>query len=218
MEPGSDCLVRYGLAGRVGWFAVDAGLGAQVERGQAVVIRSGRGTELGEILVVAGASDEPGRRRAAEDSIGRFRIIRPAAADDLALVREAERLREARFDDCRRIVGEAGWPMELIDVEPLLDLTTVLHYFGGDGLDLGPVRARFRAVCDFDVDFEDLAAASAAPAEPAPEPAARKGGCGDCDCGAGGCSTRADSAHSGCSGCGVAALLKNRRAAPTASA
>jgi hypothetical protein len=172
---------------------------------------------LGEVLVVSGAPDGSGRRRAAEDSIGRFRVIRPAAAADLALGREAERLREARFHDCLRIVREAGWPMELIDVEPLLDLTTVLHYLGGDGLDLGPVRARFRAVCDFDVDFEDLAEPSPTPAEPAPDPADRKGGCGDCDCGSGGCSTRADSAHSGCSGCGVAALLKRRRPAPTAS-
>ncbi|APW62284.1 PSP1 C-terminal domain-containing protein [Paludisphaera borealis] len=235
MDPESDCLVRYGLMGHVGWFALDAGLGSRFERGQAVVIRTSRGMELGEVLVVPGASADPTRRRAAEDSIGTFRVLRSADADDLALGREVERLREARFDACRRIVSDAGWPLELIDVEPLLDLTTVLHYFyfGGDELDLGPVRARFRASCDFDVNFEDLRAEPAKADEPPPvaAAAARKGGCGDCDCGAGGCSTAskppreavaaatdcAETPHSGCSSCGVAALLKDRRRAPTAA-
>lgn len=230
MEPGSDCLVRYGLMGHVGWFALDAGFGPGFERGRAVVVRTSRGVELGEVLVVPDASAPGVRSRVAEDSIDAFRVLRSAGDDDLALGREVDRLRESRFDACRRIVAEAGWPLELIDVEPLLDQTTVLHYLGGDGLDLGPIRARFRASCEFDVGFEDLRAglATARPPVDALAAAPRKGGCGDCDCGAGGCGTAAEptrepqssaadsaaSSHSGCSGCGVAALLKDRRRAP----
>ena len=227
MEPGSDCLVRYGLMGHVGWFALDAGFGPGFERGRAVVVRTSRGVELGEVLVVLDASAPGVRSRIAEDSIDAFRVLRSAGDDDLALGREVDRLRESRFDACRRIVAEAGWPLELIDVEPLLDQTTVLHYLGGDGLDLGPIRARFRASCEFDVSFEDLGADPATAASP-PAAAPRNGGCGDCNCGAGGCSTSskpphepqtaatdgAESSHSGCSGCGVAALLKDRRRAP----
>jgi hypothetical protein len=222
MEPASDCLVRYGLMGHVGWFALDSGPGPGFERGRAVVVRTSRGVELGEVLIVPEASEPNARSRAPEDSVGAFRVLRPAADDDLALGREAEGLRKSRFDACRRIVSEAGWPLELIDVEPLLDRTTVLHYVGVDGLDLGPIRARFRASCEFDVGFEDLRAglATARPPVDALPAAPRKGGCGDCDCGAGGCGTAAEptrqpqSSHSGCSGCGVAALLKDRRRAP----
>ncbi len=236
MESASDCLVRYGLMGRVGWFALDAGFAPGFERGRAVVVRTSRGVELGEVLIVPETSDPNARNRAAEDSGGAFRVLRPAADDDLALGREVDRLRESRFDACRRIVSEAGWPLELIDVEPLLDQTTVLHYIGVDDLDLGPIRARFRASCEFDVNFEDLradlATSTARPPVDAPAAAPRKGGCGDCDCGAGGCGATskapgaskaadpdsAESPHSGCSSCGVAALLKDRRRAPAASA
>jgi hypothetical protein len=232
MEPESDCLVRYGLMGHVGWFALDVELAPGFERGRSVVLRTSRGMELGEVLIgpKGAASDELARRRVAEDSVGPFRVLRFASDDDFALSREVGGLREARFDACRRIVSEAGWPLELIDVEPLLDRTTVLHYVGGDDLDLALVRARFRATCDFDVNFEDLRGDSTATTEQASAVAApRKGGCGDCDCGAGGCSTAAkrsretssdvgaETAHSGCSSCGVAAMLKDRRRQPSAS-
>jgi hypothetical protein len=230
MEPASDCLVRYGLMGHVGWFVLDAGFGPGVERGRAVVVRTSRGVELGEVLVIPETSNRDGRSRAAEDSVGAFRVLRSADDDDLALGREVEGLRESRFEACRRIVSEAGWPLELIDVEPLLDHTTVLHYVGFDDLDLGPIRARFRASCEFDVGFEDLRADLASATPPPPASAPRKGGCGDCDCGAGGCGMTskppsepqsaaptadcAESPHSGCSSCGVASLLKDRRRAP----
>ncbi|MDG3004638.1 hypothetical protein [Paludisphaera mucosa] len=211
----AECLVRYGLAGRVGWFTLESGLAAP-GRGEAVVIRTSRGVELGEVLTA-----DAGRGRAGEDSVGAFRVLRRADADDFARGGEAGRLRGPRFDLCRRIVEEEGWPLELVDVEPLLDLSTVLHVLAFDELDPAPIRARFRVSCDFDVHVESPGDPPAA-AEDAPAPAA--GRCGDCDCGGGGCSkkkaprTRADAAEaapgpspcatssgSGCSSCGVAA-------------
>ncbi|WP_165250943.1 PSP1 C-terminal domain-containing protein [Paludisphaera soli] len=226
-DSGAECLVRYGLAGRVGWFAADDGPTPLPARGESVVVRSSRGVELGEVL----AGESPGRGRAGEDSVGAFRVLRRADADDQARAHEAERLRERRFDLCRRIADEAGWPLELVDVEPLLDFSTVLHVLTFDDLDPAPIRARYRMSCDFDVFIEDLTDGSAAGAtatEPEAEPAAA-GRCGDCDCGGGGCSrkaaklqTRADAAETlpkpgggcstasggGCSSCGVSAWKK----------
>ncbi|WP_337175796.1 PSP1 C-terminal domain-containing protein [Paludisphaera sp.] len=187
---GVECLVRHGLAGRVGWFAADA---PAPTRGEAVVLRTSRGIELGEVLKA-----EPSRARAGEDSIGVFRVLRAATPADLELAREAERLRDARFDLCRRVVDEEGWPLELVDVEPLLDLSTVLHVLSWDEYDPAMVRARFRVSGDFDVHVEALGDDPAP--DPAPEPPKAKAKAG------GGCGT-----GSGCSSCGVAAMRAGNR-------
>ena len=210
----AECLVRYGLAGRVSWFAADE---PAPGRGEAVVLRTPRGMELGEVLKA-----EPSKARAGEDSVGVFRVLRPADPADLERAAEAGRLRDARFDLCRRIVDEEGWPLELVDVEPLLDLSTVLHVLPLGDLDPAPVRARFRVSCDFDVHLESLGDEP----EPEPAPAPAAGRCGDCDCGGGPCSRKAAKARadapgptpkpaggcgSGCSSCGVAALRAGAR-------
>jgi len=215
-ESETDCLVRYGLMGHVGWFAVadelvEEGLG----RGDSVVLRTSRGLELGEILIEPGAKSPGSSGRVGEDSIGRFRVVRRAGAEDFALRDEAERVRDERFADCLALIEQEGWPLELIDVEPLLDPTTVLHYLAFDAIEIGPIRARFRTTRDYDVGFEDLAADS----NPTAAPAQRR--CGDCDCPEGTCAKTAkasapadacaEPAHDGCSSCGVAALLKDRR-------
>lgn len=208
-----ECLIRYGVTGRVAWFAAEPGF----DRGDLVVVRTLRGLELGEALVI----EAVGRGRSGSDSVGSFRVLRRADADDRDTARRAEELRGPRFELCRRIVEAEGWPLELVDVEPLLDLSTVLLVLPFEAFDPAPIRARFRVTCDFDVHIEDLAegAEEVAPAEPA-----SPGRCGDCDCGGGGCSrkaakVRADGAekrpspcstgsHSGCSSCGVAAVRK----------
>jgi hypothetical protein len=186
-ESGTDaeCLVRHGLAGRVGWYAADA---PAPGRGEAVVLRTSRGVELGEVLKV-----EPSKARAGEDSIGVFRVLRAAEPADLELAQDVERLRDARFDLCRRVVEEAGWALELVDVEPLLDLSTVLHVLPLEEFDPALVRARFRMSGDFDVHVETLGDEPATAPAPEPEPEA-----------AGGCGT-------GCGSCGVAALRGGKR-------
>jgi hypothetical protein len=145
-------------------------------------------------------------------------------------------MRAERFALCGRILNEEGWPLELIDVETLLDEdTTVIHYLGPRDLDLAPLRARFRSTSGFDVVFEPAGFdPGAGPAVPDLVPgggAARR--CGDCDCSGGGCGTIADeasavpdagprtaarsadpdgrSAHHACSSCGIAKLLTGKR-------
>jgi len=156
----TECLVRYGLTGHVGWFAVADELVADLRRGEPVVIRTSRGMELGEVLIEPNAP-RGGDRRAGEDSIGAFEVLRRADADDLAARGQAERLRDERFADCLALITESGWPIELIDVEPLLDPTTILHYLALDEVDPALIRARFRVTRDYDVTFEDLTAVDA---------------------------------------------------------
>lgn len=169
-----ECLVRYGLTGHVGWFAADGGLAPELQRGASVVIRTSRGMEFGEVLIEPAAPPNSGGR-AGEDSVGSFEVLRRANADDFALRDQAESLRGERFADCLWLIVESGWPIELIDVEPLLNPTTVLHYLVLDEVDPALIRARFRTTRDYDVTFEDQTAA---------EVSVKKGGCG----GGGGCS------------------------------
>lgn len=233
-------LVRYGLMGYVGRFPGPGEAGRQPERGQAVVLRTDRGLELGEVLLPL--SSLPGPPGLNGDA-GRPRLVRVAHLDDLAGRNRAEALRGDRFAACRQILDEAGWDVELIDVEVLLDQnTTVLHLLGAADLDLdlGLLRARFRSLSDFDVVPEFVSAEG--------DPARRdrpvvgtvnRGGCGDCDCGDGECGRRsvresahhaaapkvgagadgsmagpcAASQHAACSDCGVSRWLSGKRPA-----
>ena len=261
MEQDPAYLVRYGLMGHVGRFPLDLGrrLETKIERGQAVVILTDRGVELGEVLVAPGRSSPPrdnasGSRegealgsltRAADADLNhdpdRPRLLRLAAPADLEDARRSEGLRAERFTLCQRILGDGGWTIDLIDVEPLLDQnTTVLHVLGSLDLNLATLRAEFRSRSDFDVLFEPagsspgLARGTAVAPEHSPsiqEPVRR---CGDCDCSDGGCGATASarkvstaavatpkndspascgvsSSHSGCASCGVSKWVASKR-------
>jgi hypothetical protein len=198
-------LIRYGLMGQVGRFAADPDL--VFERGQEVVIRSHRGTELGEVLI-----EGPERSPAEVPPAGTARVLRAAGAEDLECARRNEQGRADRFATCQRVFEGGVWPIDLIDVEPLLDDgRTVLHYLGPHHLDVAGVLAAFRAATDFDVmlqpvgrDVPDVAGAS----DPVDDQGCDSGGCGSGGCGSCGGS---DAAHDACSSCGIRKLLASRR-------
>jgi hypothetical protein len=237
-------LIRYGVMSQVGRFTALAECDAPFERGQVVVIRSDRGLELGEVLI-RDASPMPARsngddlpaRLVGEDStraptVDRPHVLRLAGPEDLAGSERAQRTRAGRFTLCQRLLEEANWPWELIDVEPLLDgQATVLHYLGPQHLDVASLRAQFRVACDLDVVFEP--AGTDVEADESHEHAHQEDGqtgCGSCDCGAGGgCgNARAPSEeqgapaaasgtngstaarHDGCASCGISQLLAAR--------
>ncbi|MBV8310483.1 MAG: hypothetical protein JO344_08880 [Planctomycetaceae bacterium] len=218
MEQDPAYLVRYGLMGHVGRFPLDHGrrLEAKIERGQAVVILTDRGVELGEVLVAPGRSSPPrdnasgspegeelgSLTRAADADLNhdpdRSRLLRLAAPADLEDARRSEALRAERFTLCQRILRDGGWTIDLIDVEPLLDPnTTVLHVLGPLDLDLASLRAEFRSRSDFDVLFEPagsspgLAQGTAVLPEHSPSNPVPVRRCSDCDCSDGGCGTAA---------------------------
>jgi hypothetical protein len=214
----SEYLVRYGLMGHVGRFPAAAEVDGSLERGAAVVIRTDRGLEMGEVLVrlAAGGSGE---------TRGDETAPAPADSDHPCLLHEASPLdaeaarcageaRDERYARCVQVLREGNWPIELVDVEPLLDrTTTVLHFVGPLDLDFARLRAHFRTLCELDVVFEPVgsAAVSGGPSRGG-EPSS---GCGDCaggGCGSGrstggagepaaaGCGA---ASHGGCTSCAV---------------
>jgi hypothetical protein len=194
--------VQYGLARQVGRFLADSD---GYTRGQSVVLGTRRGTELGVIIAEAGAADA---------SPQTAEILRPAGPEDLARARHAEAQRHLRFDACRRVFDEGTWPIEPIDVEPLLDDDrAVLHYLGPHQLDLAGLRAALRVSCGLDLVFEPVGRDV-----PDPEPEAEPDhGCGHCGsegggCGSGGCGS--GSGSDGCSGCTISTLVASRRPTP----
>jgi hypothetical protein len=229
LDVGEDSyLVRYGLMANVGRFHALLELG-ELERGDVVVIRTLRGMELGEVLTRTGgvhnSRRDGGFRQEPESSDDdlsletQAAIVRRASAGDMDSARVADESRVARFAECQRILSEADWPGELIDVEPLLDGgTIVLHAIAFDGFDEGVLRARFRVMCDLEVLVE-LVGSEPAVAEPVANEAAG-GSCGSCSsggcssgggCSTGGCTTKgrgvASSKRSG-SGCDTCALSR----------
>jgi len=210
-----ELLVRYGLTGHVGRFPLAPTADFEPARGLKVVIQTDRGLELGEVLTAVGdsraavpdrpangadsaaAAEEPLTNAADCTTVARA-ILRAASAEDLATARRAEDLRRQRFEDCRRILEEGSWSVELIDVEPLLDpATTVLHLVGPANLDLAGLRARFRMTYESDVVFERPGMLDhpgglkrfddgfSGKGERGREAAK----CGDCNCGADGCAS-----------------------------
>ena len=204
-------LIRYGLMGLVGRFSADHG--TAFDRGQTVVVRSHRGTELGEVLVEA-----PDRSAAEVPHSATAHVLRPAGQDDIERAGLVSRTRDERFDACRRVFEGGVWPIDLIDVEPLLDdRRTVLHYLGPHRLDVTGVLAAFRDATDLDVMLQPVGR-DVPDDERDPDPAddhdggscgSEGGGCGTGGCGtsSGGCGT----SSGGCSDCGVQKLLASRR-------
>ena len=192
---GFQYLVRYGAMSRVAPFAADSD---SYTRGQTVVIASRRGSELGEILAPA-----PAHAPAPSTS----KILRSAGAGDLARAVEVGRERGPRLDACERVFRDGIWPLELIDVEPLLDARrTVLHYLGPHHLDADGLHAHFRDACGLDIVLE--------PAGIDPEDSqgsAPEHGCGSCGSEAGGCESSGGSKGGGCTGCSISALASTRR-------
>jgi hypothetical protein len=240
-------LIRYGIMGNVERLRPASECSVPLERGQIVVLQTHRGIELGEVLIpvdqppaaIRKCQEGPPPGAVADDpgTADRPGVLRLAGPEDLAHSRRVEAMRADRFAFCQRILREAGWPWELIDVEPMLDdRATVLHYLGPHRIDVASLRARFRMTSDFDVVFEPVGADLESEAWDHASPSAG-GGCGSCGCSDGGCGTRtgrrpaerevsAESGadrgaavpHSGCASCGISRLLAARGARKAGSA
>ncbi len=202
-------LISYGLMAQIGRFAADAG--TRYERGQAVVIRSHRGIELGEILI-----ENPARESADIPPAVTACILRAAGPADLDRARLAERERDERFAICQAVFRDGLWPIDLIDVESLLDdRRTVLHYLGPHRLDVTGVLAAFRDVCDLDVMLQPVGrdVPEIDPLEDA-EADDHAHACGTCSSESGGCGSSSGgcgSSAGGCSDCGVKKLMAARQ-------
>jgi cell fate regulator YaaT (PSP1 superfamily) len=115
-------LVRHGAMRFLGEFAPAAGVAAR--RGDAVVVRSERGMEVGEVLCPAtpqavAAIPEPTRGE----------LLRVATADDRAKLRRLRELRDVDYAAGTRLIAHHKLPMQLVDVERLFGGERIIFYF-----------------------------------------------------------------------------------------
>jgi len=126
-------IARHGAMRFLGEY--EAGPDASYERGQAVIMRSDRGLEVGELLCPATSQAvslivEPTRGQ----------LVRVMTEDDHV---QAERLRQSElqeFHSCNTFIHDRKLQMELVDVE---------HLFGGE-------RIVFYFLAEKRVDFREL--------------------------------------------------------------
>ena len=114
-------LVRTGVMGHVGPFrSVDA---TRFPRGARVVVRTGRGLEIGEVLA-------PPDHGLSEPDSGM--ILRRMTAEDELLVQRLEKNRHQAVEACQQHLDRRGVTETLVDVEHLFDGRSLFFYFLGD--------------------------------------------------------------------------------------
>jgi hypothetical protein len=178
-------LVRVGALGAVGRFAsVDA---TRFPRGARVIVRTGRGLEVGHVLSPPVLESD-----ASADGA----ILRGMTLEDELLESRLGRRRTAAYDACRRRLDELHIETVLLDVENLFDGQTLVFYF------VGPQPPEVQAVTS------ELAIAYDAVAQIGTFADVLTQGCGP------GCGTP-DAAGQNCgscaSGCAVAGLCGTKR-------
>ena len=115
-------LVRVGALGHVGRFtAVDM---ARYPRHARVILRTGRGLEIGEVLASPSDSLNDGQ---ADGS-----ILRGMTLEDELVESRLEKNRLSALNACSDRISELDVTATLMDVEHLFDGRTLLFYFLGD--------------------------------------------------------------------------------------
>jgi hypothetical protein len=179
--PSCEYLVTHGKSGGFGRFAAAQPLAC--ERGERVVVRSSRGLELG--MVLCGTTPRHARLLGAT-AVGE--LLRPATADDEAAAARLDHLGQQLFADGRRLAAELGIPLEVLDVEVLLDgRQAIVQHLCPDHCDPGSFVEALLRCHRLDIRLENLAAPVA--------PEEEHGGCGKPDCGREG--------DAGCTSCGT---------------
>jgi len=187
---GDYYLVNHGRNGLLGSFEVDQPMA--LARGARVVIQTARGLEMGTVLCPAGVRQA--RLLGATSSGTLLRIVTDDDLQSLSILRGRE---QALFEAGRRWVETLGLPLEIVDVELLLDGRQAwLNFVGGETVEMGELPTRLAEESGVEVHLENLAI----PATKHDE--AEHHGCRKPDCGKtlGGCSSCGSGG--GCSTCG----------------
>jgi len=193
----TDCeyLVSYGNSGDFGRFRPSAA--AAYQRGDRVVVRSQQGLELGVVLCDA----TPGHARFLTRT-AQGELLRLAAEEDEQAA-EHNRVRGQRlFEDGRRLAENLGLPVEILDVEVLLDGTqAIIHHLRGEDCDYRPLVSSLASRHDILITMQNLTLPK--------EPNAAEHGCGKPDCGQAGGGGGCSSCGSG-GGCGTCGKRTNK--------
>jgi cell fate regulator YaaT (PSP1 superfamily) len=190
-----EYLVSFGLTGEFGRFRAAAPL--VLRRGERVVVRGPRGVEIASVLREATTRHA---RFLPNTTVGQL-LRRAGDADedaDSAMRTRGQQL----FERGRQLAAELSLPLELVDVEVLLDGEhAVLHLLRWAEADVRPFVSTLSREFELHVTLADLSR----PAESAGhEDEAEHAGCGRPNCGrkeGGGCST---CGSDGCGSCGAA--------------
>jgi len=93
-------------------------------RGQRVVVRSDRGTELGEVLCPA-----TDRTALYLENPVQGQMLRPASPEDLAAESRLAELQREGFATCREFIGKRRLQMDLVDVEAIYGRERMVFYY-----------------------------------------------------------------------------------------
>jgi cell fate regulator YaaT (PSP1 superfamily) len=116
-------IVRYGLTRIVGEFS--AKNDDPIPRGSAVIVRTDRGVEWGEVLCPA--SEQTRQYLGRTDESGR--ILQIATADDIRKRDQVIAAQRADFIECGRIITDSKLQMQLIDVERIFGGERLIVYY-----------------------------------------------------------------------------------------
>ncbi len=177
-----EYLVSHGSAGDFGRFrAVDE---LPHCRGERVVLRTQRGVEIGAVLCAATSAHA---RMLDETFVGE--LLRAASEEDERIVAGVRAREQRLFEDARTLAAELKLPLQILDVEVLLDGHQVtLYYLREADCDERPLVSALSKKYEALVAMRDLALPAGASA------------CGKPDCGSGGCTSCGTGG--GCSSCG----------------
>jgi cell fate regulator YaaT (PSP1 superfamily) len=126
-------IVRHGAMRFLGEF--EPSPGNVFSRGQAVVLRTDRGQEVGEVLCEASP-----RALAMIAEPTRGQLLRPLSPEDQTRVASLREGEQQEFQTCKRFIEQRKLQMELVNVE---------HLFGGE-------RVVFYFLAEKRVDFREL--------------------------------------------------------------
>jgi cell fate regulator YaaT (PSP1 superfamily) len=115
-------VVRYGQMRELGEYMGLAG--QEHPRGQQVIVRSDRGTEVGEVLCTA-------TERTVQflENPVRGEILRVATAEDLDAEAALAELKERGFAVCQEFIARRRLQMNLVDVEAILGRDRMVFYY-----------------------------------------------------------------------------------------
>jgi len=184
-------VVAFGKSGGLGCFTVIEPL--DLFRGARVVLRTPRGQEIGEVL---GPATLRQARLIGSQVSGD--ILRHATAEDDLFLQNLGSAAEALFEECRRAAHDLALPLQILDVEVLLDGENAIVQFVGGGDDDVTRLADALPRGQRQIRFENLAA-------PGGRDDDDHGRCDKPDCGringGGGCTSCGTGG--GCSSCGA---------------
>lgn len=165
--------VRYGLISNVGLFStVDA---LQYPRRSRVILRTGRGLEIGEVLSHADRKTTP------EQLDGQ--ILRPMGVEDDLLEARLQKHRNEAFEACTSLLEENNVQATLMDVEHLFDGQGLYFYFLGDPPhEAEAITKQLANTYETSVEFKRFAETLEEGCGPGcgTEAAMGQGGCADC--------------------------------------